>query len=333
MIEIDSSTGEGGGQILRTALSLSCILQKPVKFTNIRAKRPKPGLQAQHLTCVKALKEICSAEVKGAELGSSLLEFIPSKIKSGKYFFDIGTAGSITLLAQCVLPVLLFASEKSEVTFVGGTHVSFSPPADYFYKVFLPTIRKIGADAEFTVNRLGWFPVGGGKATLLIKPSSLKSIELTKREREPRVEVCSFYSNLPEDVGVRQLNSASLLVGNCRKIIERKEALCPGSCVFIRADYGNCVAGFSSLGARGKRAEAVGKEAGEEFVSFNNGSACVDEHLADQLLLYAALAKEQSTFTVEKISQHFETNVWTISRFLERKIEVEKRKEVIKVSL
>lgn len=334
MIEIDGSTGDAGGQILRTALSLSCILQKPFKILNIRSKRPKPGLQAQHLTCVKALKQICGAEVKGGEIGSKELEFNPHKINGGKYFFNIGTAGSITLLVQCILPVLLFADRESEVDFVGGTHVSFSPVADYFSSVFLPTVSKMGVDAQFTVDRFGWFPVGGGKATLKVKPlKELKALNLTAREmKEPRVEVAALYSQLPEAVGQRLADSAASLLPSLdvEKKMERSEASCPGCAVFVKADYGNCVAGFSSLGKLGKLAEEVGQEAAKRFLQFDTTPACVDEHLADQLLLYAALAKGKSEFTVEKASQHFETNMWTIGKFLQRKIEVEKNKVVVK---
>ncbi len=330
MIVIDGGEGNGGGQVLRTALSLSVITGKPFTINDIRSKRPKPGLQAQHLTCVKALQQICNAEVKGGEIGSTTLEFIPQKINSGKYNFNIGTAGSITLLAQCVLPVLLFGDGESEVNFIGGTHVPFSPSADYFSKVFLPTVAKMGVTATFDVQRLGWFPVGGGKATLTVKPcKELKPLNLTERKAEAKVEVSVLYSQLPETVGKRLIDSAASMLSafNAEQKLENKEALCPGCCVFVKADYNNCTAGFSALGKLGKPAEQVGKEAAKRFLEFQNSGACVDEHLADQLLLYAVLANGKSEFTVEKVSQHFETNCNTIGKFLEKKIKVEKRKK------
>ena len=321
MIQIDGSTGESGGQILRTALSLSAITGKPFKITNVRSKRPKPGLQAQHLTCVRALKEICNADVKGATLGSQTLEFIPHKINRGNYNFDIGTAGSITLLAQCVLPVLLFGEGESVVHFAGGTHVSFSPVGNYFSQVFLPAIQKMGVDVHFTIDRLGWFPVGGGKATLKVKPcGEIKPLNLIARQISPNIIVTALYSQLPDAVGKRLANSTVKHFTNdicCAEIkVEKKDAGCPGCAVFVKADYTNCVAGFSSLGKLGKPAEAVGKEAAGAFLEFDKTAACVDVHLADQLLLYCALANGTSSFTTEAISQHFDTNAWTISKFL-----------------
>ncbi|MDP3742650.1 MAG: RNA 3'-terminal phosphate cyclase [Candidatus Micrarchaeota archaeon] len=334
IITIDGSHGSGGGQVLRTALSLSAIINQPFTITDIRSKRPKPGLQAQHLTCVKSLQQICNAEVKGAELGSTTVEFTPRKINCSKYSFDIGTAGSITLLAQCILPVLLFADGESEVNFVGGTHVPFSPVVDYFSQVFLPTIKKMGINAEFEMQRCGWFPVGGGKATLIVKPcKELKPLNLTARETAPNVTVSALYSQLPEAVGQRLADSTKKFFGKevcCAEMkVEKKDASCPGCAVFLKADYGNCVAGFSALGKKGKPAEDVGKEAAKRFLEFQNTAACVDEHLADQILLYATLAKGKSEFTTEKISEHFETNAYTIGKFLEKKIKVEKSKVVV----
>ncbi len=315
MIEINGV--EGGGQILRTGLSLSCIISKPVKFIDIRHSRPKPGLQPQHLTCVNALQEICNAQVKGAFIGSQSLEFTPGKAKGGDYVFNIGTAGSITLLAQCVLPVLLFADEKSNVTFTGGTHVSFSPIADYFYKVFLPTIAKMGVDVKFAVEKPGWFPKGGGKATLVINSlKKLKPLSILERQRDAIVSISSIYSLLPDHVGQRQANAVAQLLPSAEKKVEKRNGICPGSCVFLKADYGNCVAGFSSLGAIGKSSETVANEASLAFTGFDKTSACVDEHLADQLLLYAALCKEESAFTINMITQHFETNASVLSKFL-----------------
>ncbi len=324
MIEIDSSIGEGGGQVLRTGLSLACLLGKSVEFTNIRAKRPKPGLQAQHLTCVRALRDICSAEVKGAELGSGELQFLPGEVKSGKFFFDIGTAGSITLLAQCILPVLLFGKQKSEVEFIGGTHVPFSPPADYFSDVFLPVVAKMGVKARFETTRIGFYPKGGGKARLSAEPSELKPLVLEQREQKPRVDIRSVYACLPSHVGQRQGEAAASLLASFAPVVvvNEEKANCPGSFVFVKAGYGNCVAGFFSLGRIGKQAEQVGREASNSFLEFEKSGACVDVHLADQLLLYAALAKGESSFSVERISSHFETNAWVVSKFVDKKIEV-----------
>ncbi|MFH0713520.1 MAG: RNA 3'-terminal phosphate cyclase [Candidatus Micrarchaeota archaeon] len=333
MIEING--GDGGGQVLRTALTLSCILQKPIRVVAIRSTRPKPGLQPQHLTCVNALKQICNAEVNGNKIGATELEFKPSAIASGKYNFDIGTAGAITLLAQCVLPVLLFGKKESEVEFTGGTHVSFSPPADYFAQVFLSTISKMDADTEFSVQRVGWFPVGGGKAKLIVKPSKLNGIEIKRSDMAPKVFVSSLFSKLPTHVGERLASAAASELKQFFPTVKAKEfpASCPGCCVFVNLNYSSCCAGFSSLGAIGKPAEKVGKEAAAKALEFHNSGASADERLADQLLLYAALAKGETTFTTPEITEHFKTNVETIAKFLQRKVKIEKQNTNFAVSI
>ncbi len=328
MIEIDGSTGESGGQILRTGLSLACLTQTPVRFTNIRQKRPKPGLQPQHLTCVKALQQITNAKITGAVIGSQTLEFIPGKIKSGEYFFDIGTAGSITLLVQCILPVLASVNvdAPSKVKFRGGTHVPFSPVAEYFSEIFLPTIALMGINASFKLNSTGWFPVGGGEAVLEITPSKFLPINLTRRKiNQANVSIHSIYSQLPAKVGQRQLDAVH--IAEAAKQLSERKALCPGCCVFIKADYRNCFAGFSSLGKKGKPAETVAKEALDAFNEFSQTTACIDPHLADQLLLYASLCKEETSFTTSELTDHFKTNAWTISKFLSAQIKTEKNRE------
>ncbi len=330
MIEIDGSTGESGGQILRTALSLACITGKPFSITNIRSKRPKPGLQPQHLTCVNALAKISNAEVRGDAIGSQTLEFWPGEIESGEYSFDIGTAGSITLLAQCLLPVLAKGDTKSKAVFRGGTHVQYSPVAEYFSEVFLQTLFQMKLDATFKLINAGWFPVGGGEAVLEVAPCEFSPIQLVNRkEAIPTVSVHSIYSQLPVSVGQRQLDSVLMPnYTNVVKKLEERKAKCPGTCVFIKADYGNCLAGFSSLGEKGKPAETVAKEAAEQFKTFDCiKNACVDPHLADQLLLYAAISGGKSVFTTSELTKHFETNAWTISCFLPVEVKTQRKVE------
>ncbi len=330
MIEIDGSTGESGGQILRTALSLACITGRPFSITNVRSKRPKPGLQPQHLMCVKALAKISNAEVRGDALGSQTLEFWPGEIESGEYSFDIGTAGSITLLAQCLLPVLAKGDSKSKAVFRGGTHVQYSPVVEYFSEVFLQTLFQMKLDAAFKLTKVGWFPVGGGEAVLEVAPSEFSSIQLAKRKQAtPVVSVHSIYSQLPATVGQRQLDSVfTSNIPNVVKKLEERKAKCPGTCVFIKADYGNCLAGFSSLGEKGKPAETVAKDAAEQFKAFNCiMNACVDPHLADQLLLYAAISRGKSAFTTSELTQHFETNAWAISCFLPIEVKTQRKAE------
>src|SRR4030042_983447 len=266
MIEIDGSFGEGGGQVLRTSLSLSCLLNKPFRIFNIRKKRKKPGLMPQHLMGILSLKLISNARVTGDSQGSTELVFEPGEVKAGDYFFDIGTAGSTSLLLQAIIPPLIFAKHTSSLTLKGGTHVPLSPPFHYISKVFIPILKKFGMTAEATIESYGFYPKGGGKIHVEIRPAD--NIE-----------------------GVNYLER-----GQLKKV------------------YG--LAGFSSVGERGKKAELVGEEAAKKFLDYYSTAACFDHHLTDQVVLYLAIAKGESSFTTAEISNHLLTNLWVIEKFL-----------------
>lgn len=315
MIDIDCSNGEGGGQIIRTGLTLSCILKKPVKFTNIRAKRPKPGLQAQHLTCVQALQEITSAKVTGAALGSSEFIFEPNDIKHGSYTFDIGTAGSCTLLAQCVLPVLLFASQKSDFTIKGGTHVPFAPPFPHMRESLCYILRLMGVDLQVHLQKPGFYPTGQGKIRVEVRRvTSLKPIKLTSLGSLKDIQGNVLICNLPENVGKKEEARLRKITPEVK--VEKLPAASPGNCVWVTATYANVVNTFSSLGEKEKPAEKVAITAIHSFEDFEQTGAVVEEHLADQILLYCALASGNCEYTTSKLSSHLETNAFTIKQFL-----------------
>lgn len=321
MIRIDGSQGEGGGQILRTALSLSALLGKPVAIERIRANREKPGLRPQHLLSVRALAAITGAEVEGASPGSGSLVFIPHAIRPGKYYFEVGTAGSACLVAAALLPPLLFASQRSEVIIAGGTHVPFSPVFQYFTEIFLPAIARMNGLAETDLLRCGWYPVGGGKIRLSISPChALNAVDLTGRGGLCDLHFHVVSSLLPHHVAEREKASADTLLaaagykGRCT--LEDAEADCPGNMVFLRARYENIAAGFSALGKKGKPAEEVAGEAVEAFLGYAGTEGPVDAHLADQLLLYMAIAGGTSTANVERFTNHLRTNAGIIEKFL-----------------
>ncbi|MDO8553205.1 MAG: RNA 3'-terminal phosphate cyclase, partial [Candidatus Micrarchaeota archaeon] len=204
MIEIDGATGESGGQIIRTAMTLSAITKKPVHIFNIRAGRPNPGLQAQHLTAVKAVRNICRGTLTHAEVGSTELTFEPGEIIGGKYEFNIGTAGAVTLVAQTVLPILLFAKKASEVTIIGGTHVIKSPGYDYFEKVFLKAINKMNVIAKSQIKKIGFYPKGGGEIVLEVEPSTPTAITNWTHEDKNHVEVIIRLAGLDKSIAVRE---------------------------------------------------------------------------------------------------------------------------------
>lgn len=331
-IKIDGSYGEGGGQILRTSLSLSCVTKKPIEIYNIRKGRKKPGLQPQHLTCVKAAQAISDAEVQGAELQSQNLVFIPQKIKAGDYLFDVGeikgSAGSASLVLQALLLPLFYADEPSTVTIVGGTHVPWSPPFHYLKDVFGAVISKMGFNIEFDIERWGWYPIGGGRIRAVINPAkAFHGLNIVERGRLKSITGVSAVSNLPLSIAERQRDKGISLLN--KKGVEADIDIInapshgKGTFFFLLAEFENAIAGFSSLGAIGKKAEEVAGEACKEFFDFMETKGAIDPHLADQLILYTAMAKRESSFFTSKITQHLLTNIWAIKQFLPVEIRVE----------
>jgi RNA 3'-terminal phosphate cyclase (ATP) len=331
-LQIDGNYGEGGGQILRTTLSLSCLLKKPVEITNIRKGRKIPGLQPQHLTSVNACKSISEAEVEGNKLQSLTLKFSSQKIKGGDFTFNVAeekrSAGSTSLVLQAILLPLSLAEQSSHITLLGGTHVPWSPPFDYLKEIFLPMVRKIGCQMELQIRKWGWYPKGGGEVHCVIHPvEKLASLNLTERGRLLNLTGISVVSNLPTPIAERQKNQALKILKEKDFSPEIKIVQAPsigqGTFFFLKAEFENSVAGFGALGEIGKRAEKVAEEACQEFLRFIETNAAVDPHLSDQLIPYLALAEGQSSFTVSRISQHLLTNVWVVQQFLPTKITVE----------
>lgn len=328
MVKIDGSYGEGGGQILRTALALSAILGKPVEVHNIRAGRKNPGLQAQHLCAVKALAQISGAKVEGAEPGSQSLRFIPGSLRGADYLFEVGTAGAVSLVFQALFFPLAFADAPSRVTLRGGTHVPWSPPFHYLDEVFLPMAARMGFKGTLKLIRWGFYPKGGGEIHVEVHPSSqLQPINLEERGALLGIRGFSAVANLPWSVAERQRGQvlSRLSTEGLRGQVEMITALSPGqgSCVFLLAEFENARAGFSSLGERGKPAEKVADEAALALLAFLNSGAAVDPFLADQLLLPMALAEGRSILTTSRLSRHLLTHVWLIQQFLPARIDVE----------
>jgi RNA 3'-terminal phosphate cyclase (ATP) len=328
MLEIDGSLGEGGGQILRTALSLSCVLRKPFRIFNIRRGRKKPGLMPQHLACVRALASTSHAQVKGDLEGSGELVFEPGETEPGDYSFDIGTAGSTSLLLQATLPPLAFAGERSLLTLRGGTHVPCSPPFHFVSEVFIPMLRRLGIRISASIERYGFYPKGGGEIRVGIEPvARVKAMNVSARGEIERISGISGVVNLSEDIAVRQRRAAleRLSDSGLKASIGlfRGEASGRGTFVFLRSDAEACPAGFSSLGERGKRAETVGEEAARDLLDYYHTGACLDYHLADQIVLYLALAEGGSSFTVSRITSHLLANLGVIERFLGVKYRLE----------
>jgi RNA 3'-terminal phosphate cyclase (ATP) len=326
-IEIDGSYGEGGGQVVRTALTLSVLTGTPVSVAKIRAGRRKPGLAPQHLTTVRALSEICDAEVSGASIGSTALSFAPRvPPRAGSFAFDVsetaggGSAGSVTLILQALLLPLSFARASSRLTLVGGTHVAWSPPFDFISDVYLPTVREMGIRAQCRLVAWGFYPVGGGRLGVEIEPAErLSAIALSERGEPERVRGRAVACNLPSHIAVRMANRACALLAPLdipRAVAtERPRGKGPGAGIFLTAEYAHARAGFSALGERGKPSEAVAEEACRSLLAHDETGAPVTAQLADQLLLPCALAHGRSEFRVSRITPHLLTNAHVIGRF------------------
>lgn len=332
MIEIDGSYLEGGGQILRTSIALSAITGKPCKIFNIRAKRCKSGLAAQHFRGIKAAALICDATLKGAKLGSSAVEFIPGKIKGGEYKINIGTAGSIFLVLQTLVPPSLHADKKVSFEIIGGTDVKWSPSTTYFQEIFCRFLKKMGVEIESETLRYGFYPKGGGKVKTIIKPcQKLKPIDLVERGRLKRIDIKSIVSKYLEKskVAERQIEGAKKVFDKFdSEYFEYVDTFSPGSFLHMHAHYDNCILGSTVLGERGKPAEKVGGECALLLKKQIDSNACLDRWMADQIIPYMALAGN-SKVSVAEVTKHTKTNIWVTEKFLPVKFKIDRN--IIKV--
>jgi RNA 3'-terminal phosphate cyclase (ATP) len=325
MIEIDGSLGEGGGQVLRSATSLSCITGKPFHIFNIRRGRSKPGLMRQHLVAVQAAARICDAELSGVGLGSTQLSFRPRRVSAGDYVFDIGSAGSTPLVLQTLIPPLLLAGAPSRLTLSGGTHVPFSPSWHYLAEVFAPALLRLGARIELSLDACGYYPKGGGKVRCRIFPcAGFSALNLRHRGDLLQVSGISAVTNLPRSIAERQAAAAqellrSSLGSGVPMTLSREDAggIGQGTFIFLKSHYEHSLCGFTALGALGKPAELVSQEAAQELLSHHETGMPVDPHLADQLVLYLALANASSTLETSRVTGHLETNLQVTALFVE----------------
>ena len=322
-LTIDGSLGEGGGQILRTSLALSLVTGRAVRIVNIRAGRKKPGLGRQHLTAVNAAARIGQAEVCGAHIGSGELVFAPKRPLPGEYHFDVGTAGSTTLVLQTVLPALLTADGPSVLTLGGGTHNPFAPPFDFLAKTFLPLINRMGPKVEACLDRPGFYPAGGGRITVRIDPAvQLKAFEMLKCGAITYRSAKVLLAKLPRHIAERELQVIESELGwppEFLSIDEVKNSPGPGNVIMIEIGSPEVTEVFTAFGERGVRAEAVAKRVVGQVRRYLAADVPVGEHLADQLLLPLALAGG-GAFTTTAPTLHTKTNVDVIQRFLNVKM-------------
>lgn len=317
LIEIDGSTGEGGGQIIRSAVSLASIFNKPVRIVNVRAKRKEPGLRPQHLQSVLASATLCNAKLTGATIGSTEIVYEPKKpLKFFNEPIDTGTAGSVTLIAQTIIPISIFNGTNLDIALFGGTEVPNSPTVDYLDRIVLPIYRKLGAKIELKIERRGYYPKGGGILRLRCsRQSESKPISFGEnRSDQKSIGIFSCSRSLPRHVTLRQVESAKTLL--MRSGIEISSATTdsdgnaasPGSSILIYKTSESEFIGSSALGERGKPSERVGEQAAKDFTREISGEPNVDSHLADMLVTLLCCVKGRSSFTTSEITAHFKTN-------------------------
>jgi RNA 3'-terminal phosphate cyclase (ATP)/RNA 3'-terminal phosphate cyclase (GTP) len=324
MIDIDGSEGEGGGQMLRTATALSVLTGKAVRVHDIRANRPKPGLAAQHLCAVSGVANLCEAQVEGLEVGSTQITFAPGKVRPGKYRLDVGTAGSVTLVLQACLLASARCQEEIRFEIAGGTNVRWSPPIDFYQRLFFPKLADLGFQAQIIEMRRGFYPEGGGLVEVRFQaPREVAPMHLSEKGKLLGAEGVCFSQNLPEHVCQRIAHAVrkEMLGDDIVLTPTRTSGASTGAGAFLMARYDNAVLGADSLGERGVPAEQVGSLAAKALRQEMDGLGTLDVHAADQLLPYLALADGPSSFRVRQMTGHLRTQIELVRRFLDVRVE------------
>jgi len=323
-IVIDGSEGEGGGQILRTSLALSLITGRPFHLIKLRARRHKPGLLRQHLTAVRAATSVGAAKVQGDALGSQELVFQPGPVKHGEYTFSVGSAGSVTLVLQTVIWPLLHAQGTSTLSFEGGTHNPMAPPFEFIAEVFLPLLRRMGAQVQANLERVGFYPAGGGRFTAKVTGGEpLQPLHWHDRGQVLRRQARAIYANLPKSIADRELRAVQNLLGWERSELRaiEVESAGPGNALLLSVEFEHGSELFSAFGEKRISAEQVAARVVKELGEHLGSVAPVGPHLADQLLIPMALAGGGS-FLSHSLTEHTLTNMSIVRRFLAVEFEV-----------
>jgi RNA 3'-phosphate cyclase len=329
MIEIDGGHLEGGGQIIRTTISLSAISSQSVRIFNIRKGRDKPGLRPQHYEGIVAAAKLCNANVKGVSLNSTEIIFIPRKISAGAYTIDTRTAGSVTLILQTLVPIGIYADSPVQLTLRGGTAVPFSPTVEYFRHVLCHMLKMIGVDIDIGVKKHGFYPRGGGEISVEISPGKLRSLCLNDPGRLSKVIVESYASQ-----HLKKSRVAERMIDGFIRVIEDVEtryayvsANSPGCFIASRALYEKSTIGADALGKRGRPAEDVGLDAARGLKETIESNAPIDEWMVDQIIPYMALGVRDTSkvafVRVPCLTKHAETNIWVVEQLLPVKFDLD----------
>jgi len=331
VVEVDGSLGEGGGQILRTAAAFSTIFGRPVRVVRIRAGRGVPGLKRQHISALLVLARAAGGKVEGAREGSSEISFYPGENRTESLTLDMGTAASITLVLQAVVPAVALSRRRLRLELVGGTDVPWSPTFDYFSSVVRGAYRQVGIEFDVSAERRGYYPRGGGRVVATIEPSKgLKPLELVSREDLPGARVVSRCGSLPRRVAERQLSAASGLLERAGiKVlageVSEMESDSPGSSILVQSTGPTAWLGCDAIGARGKQSEHVGQEAAARFIAEMNSGACLDSNLSDMVIPLLSIAPSPSRVRIREVTSHLRSGLEIARQFTPYSWEAERQ--------
>ncbi len=339
MMEIPGEYGSGSGTIVRLSTAFSALTGKPIRITDIRAKRPNPGLRHQHLEAIRTIAKLCSADIKGDEVGSKEIEFVPKKLKGGTFGVNIETAGSIGLLSYAVLIPAIFGREKTILNVKGGSVASlWSPPVTYLENVLLPVLSRMGIEAKFSIHKYGFYPEGGSRVDLEISPvKETKPLVMTDPGKVMKIEGLSIASE-----SLRDRNVAERQIRGFQRILRKKtgvdikpvyvKAHCPGSVFTVWAETTTgCLLAGDAVGERRKPSEVIGEEAAFKLKEEMEYGSTVGEHLADQLIPFMVLANGKSEIIAPSLTDHIKTNIWLCNKFLETKFETKEDGENFRI--
>lgn len=336
-IEIDGGWGEGGGQMVRTAVGLASALGERAIIRDIRKGRKQPGLRAQHLSGIKLAAEMCDADVSGLEIGSTEIDFSPRSNTGGEFNLDIGTAGSISLVLQtCLIPAIM-AKGPTRFFIRGGTDVPWSPPMDYLRMVMVPIIQQMGGEIEISVRQRGFYPSGGGELIVEVSPAGqLKSMKRSERGKLIWIEGSIACRNLPEHVVERAKNAAIKGLADQispKILVDHAKGPSTGVSLVLAAHYENAILGSSALGEKGMPAEKLGEIAARGLRDEIDSGATLDMHAADQMIPFLFLAKDSSRFLTSELTLHAKTNIWVAQQFIKREAVIEDEDKVSSVTI
>lgn len=320
-VQVDGSRGEGGGQILRTAVAFSAIKGLPVRIEKIRGGRKVPGLKRQHVSALQILTRVFAGELEGASEGSSTVTFVPGRQQLQRLSLDMGTAASITLVLQAVVPAVALTRSRLDLELIGGTDVPWSPTLDYFAEVVGPAYERIGIEFRVAARRRGYYPRGGGRVTATIGPSAgVVPLDLVEKRTIKEVLLVSRCGHLPRHVAERQLESATADLaqagfGVASTELTEEESDSPGSSLLAYKVSPSEYVGADGIGARGKPAEEVGRETASRFVAAARSGGCLDPNLADMVIPLLSLASGTSRVAVPDVTPHLVSGLELAGQF------------------